>query len=95
MPSAWRRSCRCTRSATTSCRRASTPAACATTAWRRSSPTPEPGALRAEAYGQLDCFAAGIQFAKAEGILPAPEPTHAIKGVIEAARRAEASGKDR
>ena len=28
------------------------------------------GLLRAEAYGQLDCFAAGLQFAKAEGILP-------------------------
>ena len=52
------------------------------------------GLIRAEAYGQLDCFAAGIQFAKAEGILPAPEPTHAIKGVIEAARRAEASGTE-
>ena len=52
------------------------------------------GLLRAEAYGQLDCFAAGLQFAKAEGILPAPEPTHAIKGVIEAARRAEAAGKE-
>jgi tryptophan synthase beta chain len=52
------------------------------------------GLIRAEAYGQLDCFAAGIQFAKAEGILPAPEPTHAIMGVIEAARRAEASGKE-
>ena len=51
------------------------------------------GLIRAEAYGQLDCFAAGIQFAKAEGILPAPEPTHAIKGVIEAARRAEACGQ--
>ena len=33
------------------------------------------GLIRAEAYGQLECFAAGIQFAKAEGILPAPEPT--------------------
>ncbi len=52
------------------------------------------GLIRAEAYGQLECFAAGIQFAKAEGILPAPEPTHAIRGVIEAARRAEASGKE-
>ena len=30
------------------------------------------GLIRAEAYGQLDCFAAGIQFAKAEGILRRP-----------------------
>ncbi|WFU44603.1 hypothetical protein QA640_20425 [Bradyrhizobium sp. CB82] len=43
------------------------------------------GHIQAVAYKQLECFDAGLTFAKAEGILPAPEATHAIKGAIEAA----------
>ncbi len=31
---------------------------------------------------QLECFEAGILFAKTEGIIPAPETTHAIRGAI-------------
>ena len=53
------------------------------------------GLIRAEAYQQLECFAAGVQFARVEGILPAPEPTHAILGAINAARRAEEEGKEK
>ena len=36
------------------------------------------GLIEAEAIGQNECFAAGIQFARSEGIVPAPEPTHAL-----------------
>jgi len=40
------------------------------------------------AYHQIECFEAGILFARTEGILPAPESTHAIKGAIDEARKA-------
>ena len=45
----------------------------------------ELGLIEARAYRQGECFAAGIRFAQAEGIGPAPEPTHAIKAVIDEA----------
>ncbi|MFA6432124.1 MAG: TrpB-like pyridoxal-phosphate dependent enzyme, partial [Candidatus Margulisiibacteriota bacterium] len=41
--------------------------------------------VEARAYHQMTCFEAGILFAKTEGILPAPESTHAIKGAIDEA----------
>ena len=69
-----------------SCRRASTPAACATTAWRRWSATcKELGLIEATAYQQIACFEAGVQFARAEGIIPAPEANHAVSGAIDEA----------
>ncbi len=49
------------------------------------------GLLRAEAYGQTEVFAAAVDFARSEGIIPAPESAHAIKGAVEAARRADES----
>lgn len=52
----------------------------------------ELGLIEAEAYGQVACFDAGVLFAKAEGIVPAPEATHAVKGAIEAALRAKRDG---
>ena len=45
----------------------------------------ELGLLEARAEHQLACFAAGVQFAAAEGIIPAPETNHAIKVVIDEA----------
>ncbi|MDP6603571.1 MAG: TrpB-like pyridoxal phosphate-dependent enzyme [Rhodospirillales bacterium] len=45
----------------------------------------ELGLIEARAYRQGECFAAGVQFAKAEGIVPAPEPMHAVKAVIDEA----------
>ena len=42
------------------------------------------GHIVPEAYTQTDIFKAGIVFAKAEGIIPAPEANHAVKGAIEA-----------
>ncbi len=53
------------------------------------------GLARAEAYGQLDTFAAGVEFARAEGILPAPEANHAVKGAMEAALRCKQSGESK
>lgn len=55
----------------------------------------ELGLIEAVAYGQLECFAAGIQFARTEGILPAPEPTHAIRGAIVEALKCKQEGKAR
>ena len=55
----------------------------------------ESGLVEAEAYQQTECFAAGVQFARAEGIIPAPETTHAIKAVIEEAARCKEQGVTR
>ncbi|MCS7149794.1 MAG: TrpB-like pyridoxal phosphate-dependent enzyme [Caldimicrobium sp.] len=41
--------------------------------------------LKAQAYSQRDVFSAGVLFAKTEGIVPAPESTHAIKKVVDLA----------
>ncbi len=43
------------------------------------------GLFEAKAYDQLACFAAGVQFAKAEGIIPAPEANHAVRAAIDEA----------
>ena len=43
------------------------------------------GAIEPKAFGQKECFEAGVKFANAEGIVPAPEATHAVKGAIDAA----------
>ncbi len=44
------------------------------------------------AYHQTGCFEAGVQFARAEGIVPAPESTHAVKGAIEEALKCKEEG---
>jgi tryptophan synthase beta chain len=53
------------------------------------------GHIDAVAVPQLATFAAAVQFAKAEGILPAPEPSHAIKVVIDEALEAKERGEPR
>lgn len=53
------------------------------------------GLIEASAVQQLDAFAAGIQFARAEGIIPAPEANHAVAGAICEALRAKEEGKPR
>jgi tryptophan synthase beta chain len=52
----------------------------------------ELGLIEAEAYTQNACFEAGVLFAKTEGIVPAPEANHAVKGAIDAALRAKRDG---
>ncbi len=53
----------------------------------------ELGLLEAVAYHQTECFAAGVLFARHEGIVPAPEANHAVKGAIEEALRCKREGK--
>jgi len=55
----------------------------------------ELGLLEATAYTQTEVFSAGVQFARAEGILPAPEANHAVKGAIDEALRCKLEGKPR
>ena len=50
------------------------------------------GLLEARAYTQNACFAAGLQFARTEGILPAPEANHAVRGAIDEALRCKEEG---
>lgn len=53
------------------------------------------GLLEARAYMQTECFQAGIEFARAEGIVPAPEATHAVKGGIDEAIKCREEGVSR
>jgi tryptophan synthase beta chain len=53
----------------------------------------ELGLIEARAYEQTACFEAGVRFARAEGILPAPEANHAVKGAIDEALRCKAEGR--
>ena len=55
----------------------------------------ELGLIQSRAYTQSSCFEAGIQFARTEGILPAPEANHAVRGVIEEALRCKSEGVPR
>jgi tryptophan synthase beta chain len=49
--------------------------------------------IEAIAHDQLECFEAGVAFAKAEGIIPAPETNHAIATAIREAKRCKEEGK--
>jgi tryptophan synthase beta chain len=53
------------------------------------------GLISAVAKEQLECFAAGITFARSEGVIPAPEATYAIAQVISEAERAKEEGKEK
>jgi tryptophan synthase beta chain len=55
----------------------------------------ENGYIEARSVHQRSSFAAGVQFARAEGILPAPEPTHAIRVAIDEALAAKEAGEAR
>jgi tryptophan synthase beta chain len=50
--------------------------------------------IEAEAIGQKECFEAGQLFAKTEGIVPAPEATHAIASAIRAVKDADQNSKE-
>lgn len=51
------------------------------------------GLIEASAHDNLEVFEAGVKFAKAEGIIPAPEATHGIATVIKEAERCKREGK--
>jgi tryptophan synthase beta chain len=53
------------------------------------------GHMEARAYTQNQVFDAGVQFARAQGIVPAPEPNHAIRAVIDEAIRAREAGESK
>ncbi len=50
------------------------------------------GNIQPRSYTQIECFDAGIQFARSEGILPAPEANHAVAGMMEEANRCKEEG---
>jgi len=52
----------------------------------------ELGLIEARAYTQTEVFAAGVEFARVEGILPAPEANHAVKAVFDEAIRCREEG---
>ena len=53
----------------------------------------ELGLIEAKAVKQIACFDAGVTFARAEGIVPAPESTHAVRAAFDEALRCKAEGK--
>jgi len=53
------------------------------------------GLVEARAYRQRETFEAGVRFARSEGIIPAPEPNHAIRAAIEEAEAAKEAGEAR
>jgi tryptophan synthase beta chain len=53
------------------------------------------GYMEAKAYTQNAIFEAAVLFAKTQGIIPAPEPAHAIKGAIDEALAAKEAGEER
>jgi tryptophan synthase beta chain len=53
----------------------------------------EHGFIEARSVHQVACFEAGVQFARAEGILPAPESTHAIRVAVDEALAAKEAGE--
>lgn len=55
----------------------------------------ELGLIEARAYHQVTCFEAGLQFARAEGILPAPEANHAVRCAIDEALVCKQEGTKR
>jgi tryptophan synthase beta chain len=55
----------------------------------------EDGIIEAQAYHQNSVFDAAVQFARAEGIVPAPESAHAIRAAINEALEAREAGQER
>jgi tryptophan synthase beta chain len=53
------------------------------------------GFIEARAYAQNTCFEAAIEFARSEGIIPAPESSHAIRAAIDEALEAREAGEER
>ncbi|UCF64812.1 MAG: TrpB-like pyridoxal phosphate-dependent enzyme [bacterium] len=51
--------------------------------------------IRAEALGQLEIFKGAMLFAKTEGLIPAPESSHAVQAAILEAENAREEGKEK
>ena len=55
----------------------------------------ELGLIEAMAVPQSECFAAAVQFARTEGIVPAPEPSHALAACVAEALACKESGEEK
>ncbi|HEY3611397.1 MAG TPA: TrpB-like pyridoxal phosphate-dependent enzyme [Pseudonocardiaceae bacterium] len=55
----------------------------------------ELGLIEAIAIPQQECFAAGVRFARTEGIIPAPEPTHALAACLREALHCKETGEEK
>lgn len=55
----------------------------------------ELGLMEAIAVEQTECFSAALQFARTEGIVPAPEPTHALAATVREALACKESGEEK
>jgi tryptophan synthase beta chain len=55
----------------------------------------EEGIIEAEAYHQVAVFDAAVQFARSEGIIPAPESAHAVRAAFNEALQAREAGEER
>ncbi len=53
------------------------------------------GVIGVEAYNQVETFEAAMLFAQTEGIIPAPEPAHAVKATIDEAIRCRETGEEK
>ena len=53
------------------------------------------GLIHVKSYEQTNVFEAAEQFARCEGILPAPESSHAIKGAIDEALKCKETGEEK
>jgi tryptophan synthase beta chain len=53
------------------------------------------GLIEAQAYGQKSVFDAAVTFARTEGIIPAPESSHAIRAAIDEALKAKEAGEEK
>ena len=55
----------------------------------------ELGLVEAEAIGQVECFERAVQFTRSEGIIPAPEPSHAIAAAVREALKCKETGESK
>ena len=53
------------------------------------------GIVKTKAYNQVQVFEAGALFARTEGIIPAPEPMHAIKAAVDEALKCKETGEEK
>jgi tryptophan synthase beta chain len=51
--------------------------------------------VEARAYHQIETFTAGVNWARTEGFIPAPETNHVIAAVVQEAMRAKEEGKEK
>jgi len=53
------------------------------------------GEIEAAAFNQIECFEAGVTFARSEGFIPAPETNHVIKGAVDEALKCKENGEEK